>query len=136
MSIYGELINESNVKDSIKSNIIREMMHILKFKYQSNRQSVSWINSIFDSSKNLNILCQQKSIHFIYDNNELDKLYLKALRKASHETGINISKFQPTRPIEFTIENLTNKEWIYNYLYPLAYSDEVRKMLDIAIKNK
>lgn len=132
--IEDEVLNEDkSIEKSIYNLLENEMVHILKFIHQPNRQSVSWINSIFNSSNMINKKFV-KSIHI--ENSDLDKIYLRASKEASRQTGINISKIQPTRPIEFTFKNLTNKEWLYNYLYSIAYSDEIRNMLDKAIKTK
>ena len=125
-----EIIDEATV---ISNNITQEMLHLLKYEY-AKRQNSSWLNTIIDSYNEV-----QKSIskrtpkQLAKDmdviNAKLDSAYKTAVNDAyKYKDIVNVKNIPTTRPEEFSIENLTDKEFLLrkignNYI-PNAYSSE------------
>ena len=91
------------------------MNHLLKYKYQPDKQSRSWIESILDSRVELQDFYSDKSLvrNVVPD---LSNQYLDAKRKASRETGLPISVFSATIPDEWSLENLVDYDFILRFL--------------------
>lgn len=89
-------------KRALRSQTIRLLMHMLKKKYQPERDiSNSWDSSIFDALREIKYIIEDSPSL----KNELKKLYLEdysyARKKASIETGLDINKFPEECPWSF-----------------------------------
>lgn len=141
MSIYGLLINESSgsTKNDLKSaNSALEILyiHMLKFKYQPNRQGVSWIDTIREQSYQLYDYIKSKTIYNkVSDYNNLINVYKKSLQKASNETGINIKKIisNDEIPEELEFNKIINREYIFSYMMNYAINDTVKNQIIIGM---
>ena len=124
-----EMLDEATVK--LKGDLAIEMEHLLKYEY-AKRQNSKWIDSIINSynntKDNIKDITPNKLIASADEiNYQLDIAYNKALSKVNKSNDIvNVEKIPKTRPEEFNIENLTDKEFLLhkigsNYI-PNAYS--------------
>ena len=140
MSFYGnELTNkylENNsdyLNESVKSDLapldefIKSLFgHTLKFIYQRQRQSRSWILSIRNShNKIVQIIGkhQKAAIRKITADGYLDTIYKHAVDFAYDETGIFISE---PRPFDWDENFIQDKNKIMNLLLEYAINDKVK----------
>ena len=87
-------------KRVLHSQLIRLLTHLLKFKYQPERQETgtSWLKTIRDARKEINlILLYSPSLKNWLELN-FDGIYLRSLRDTSEETGLPISIFDKKCP--------------------------------------
>ncbi len=97
-------------KKAIKSNLRIVILHLLKWNYQVNKRSQSWIYSIaehrqrlyddFETSPSLKRYCQDI---FLQVYQEVRKLAVK-------ETGLSLSHFPENCP--FLLENVIDEDWL------------------------
>ena len=91
-------------KKAIKSNLRIVILHLLKWNYQVEKRSQSWIYSIaehrqrlyddFETSPSLKRYCQEIFL----------QVYEEARKLASKETGLSLNHFPETCP--FLLENV------------------------------
>jgi hypothetical protein len=114
---YENLLEEieamgRNEKHKLESNLIVILMHLLKYKYQPEKRSKSWLSSIFEHRRRL--------IRQLEDSPSLKGYYLKILqssyqyarKQASIETGLSLRTFPETNP--FTPENTLDFDYLPN----------------------
>ena len=97
------------------------MLHLLKCEYQPEKTTKSWHNSIEDSSSDLQIDIEQSKVLYNYLNTNINRAYTKARSKASRETNLPLDTFPKDCP--YTIENLLDEDWIYEFLENHPISD-------------
>lgn len=73
---------------SMRSQLIRLMLHLLKWQYQPNRRGVSWKISIKDSRAEIEDLLEDSPSLKNKLLNEYQKCYQRAKEKAEDETGL------------------------------------------------
>lgn len=89
-----------NDKRVLRSQLVKLLMHLLKQKYQPEKQidSNSWHNSIIDATRELRYLIKDSPSL----RNELNKIYLEAYEDAKEdaatETKLDIKKFPKECP--------------------------------------
>lgn len=144
-SIYGEFKNNDEYKtflESVKDDVnllekyTKQMfIHLIKWRYQPNRQSRSWIDSIRKSHYLIQeVLSGDDNINIINRIN-LQKIYEDVRKKAITEMNLDNSKnknLEKIIPIEIPTMSsyvrdmeylnwdwvfITNKEYIIDYLY-------------------
>jgi hypothetical protein len=78
------------------NQMIRLLMHLLKYKYQPEKQEYgsSWTYSIRDSRREINAILQDSPNLKNFLTINYRGIYLKAVREASEETGIPIDMFE------------------------------------------
>ncbi len=97
-------------KKAIKSNLRSIILHLLKWNYQVNKRSQSWIYSIaehrqrlyddFETSPSLKRYCQEIFL----------QVYEEARKLASKETGLPLRHFPEDCP--FLLENILDENWL------------------------
>ncbi len=118
-----------NDKRSLKSQVTRLLMHLLKLKYQPEKQvdSNSWKTSISSASMEIKYLIEDSPSL----KNDLVKIYPKAYAEAkeyaSVETGLDINTFPKECP--WTIEEALNKA-------SKAFPDHTIEKLETKAQNK
>ena len=98
-----------------KSFYRRMLLHLLKYKYQPEKQSRSWIESILDSRSELSVFYSDKSLIKTVSGDLLNQ-YIDAKRKASRETGKSISVFPENIPVDWSLENIVDYDFIIKFL--------------------
>ena len=97
-------------KNSLTSNLQILLMHLLKYKYQPEQRSNSWLLTIFEHrDRILEAFDVSPSLKPYYQEN-LDRCYAKARKKASLETGLPISSFPSESP--FTREEILDVDYL------------------------
>ena len=97
-------------KKSITSNLRILLMHLLKYKYQSDKQTNSWLFTIVEHRKRLQEAFKvSPSLRRYYEEVFLD-CYQDARELASAETGLSMQIFSEVRP--FTPEEALNPNYL------------------------
>jgi hypothetical protein len=86
------------------------LMHLLKYKYQSERRSNSWLNTIDEQRNQLELLLEYSPSLKPFYSEVFNKCYLKARRSAASETGLDINTFPSESP--FTQDDTINPDWL------------------------
>ncbi|CCQ63979.1 DUF29 domain-containing protein [Crocosphaera watsonii] len=97
-------------KKAIKSKLRIVILHLLKWNYQVNKRSQSWIYSIaehrqrlyddFETSPSLKRYCQDIFL----------QVYQEGRKLAAKETGLSLNHFPETCP--FSLENILDENWL------------------------
>ena len=122
----------------IPNRLITTYEHMLKYKVQKNRQDSSWPRTLLRSQHDLNEIIRKATgnINKKISDEELDKAYSKARENAASITSIPIKNFPENRDPDWTIEAITNREWMVNYLYDEARNDDIKDIVDKLRKSK
>lgn len=97
-------------KSALVSNLQIVLMHLLKYKYQPEKRSNSWLFTIFEHRDRLMEAFEVSPSLKPYFREVFAKCYTKARKKASLETGLAISTFPTESP--FTPEETLNTEFL------------------------
>ena len=97
-------------KSALVSNLQIVLMHLLKYKYQPEKRSNSWLFTIFEHRDRLLEAFEVSLSLKPYFREVFAKCYTKARKKASLETGLPISTFPTESP--FTPEESLNTEYL------------------------
>jgi len=87
-------------RDALKSQLIRLLMHLLKWQYQPEKRSQSWISTIKEARKQIRRLCSDYPSLKPYLIEILVKCYAEAVEDAVDETGLIIQTFPQDCPFE------------------------------------
>ena len=97
-------------KKSITSNLRILLMHLLKYKYQSDKRTNSWLFTIVEHRKRLQEAFKvSPSLRRYYEEVFLD-CYQDARELASAETGLSMQIFSEVCP--FTPEEALNSKYL------------------------
>lgn len=104
--------------------------HMLKYQYQQNKQSTSWIYTIRDKVNEINkILSKKTNFANKIDYNTMNKCYLVGVRIAMKDTKYSADKFPNSVPDEYDFKLVRDLKYIYSFLKRYAYSDEAKKFV-------
>jgi len=95
---------------AISSQLIRLLLHLLKWEYQPQRRSDSWLDSITDARTQIEMAIADSPSLKNYPNQELEDCYQRALRQASKQTNTEISVFP--NPCPYSIELVLAEDWL------------------------
>lgn len=73
------------------------LSHLLKWEYQPDRRNKSWQLTIAEQQRELQLLLESRSLHN-HALNELPRIYARAVKEASIETGLTPETFPATCP--------------------------------------
>ncbi len=85
-------------KHALQSNLIVVLLHLLKYKYQPQRRSSSWLSSIAEHRDRLEIVLTDSPSLQTYVDTVFQKCYSKARRRAAIETELPIDTFPVESP--------------------------------------
>ena len=97
-------------KKSVTSNLRILLMHLLKYKYQPEKRSNSWLFTIVEHRKRLKEAFKTSPSLKRYFTEVFQECYQDAIDLASAETGLTREKFPPTCP--FTPENTLDPDYL------------------------
>jgi hypothetical protein len=83
---------------AIASQLVRLLLHLLKWQYQPERRSDSWIDSITDARLQIELAIQDSPSLRSYPNQVLAQSYQRARRSAAMQTGQPLATFPETCP--------------------------------------
>ncbi|MFO1434022.1 MAG: DUF29 domain-containing protein [Candidatus Competibacteraceae bacterium] len=105
-------------KRGIASQSTRLLLHLLKWQYQPQRRSDSWLDSITDARTQIELAIQDSPSLGNYPAEQLEQSYQQARRKASRQTAIPLAVFAETCP--YPIEWVLAEEQGCSMLKPLV----------------
>jgi hypothetical protein len=97
------LINEiesmgNNNKRELKNRLVVLILHLLKWKYQSEKKSKSWLKTINEQRRELEFLLEDNPSLKREIEIEITKCYEKARKEASRETNLDLKIFPSQNP--------------------------------------
>ncbi len=95
---------------SIASQITRLLLHLLKWQYQPQRRSDSWLDSITDSRTQIELAIEDSPSLKGYPTEQLEESYQRARRQAAKQTGILVSVFPEECP--YSVELVLDEDWL------------------------
>lgn len=97
-------------KRSLESNLVVLLMHLLKYKYQPEKRSRSWISTIFEHRRRLNKQFQDSPSLKKYFLETFAECYQDARQQASIETGLDLDIFPLESP--FNTDECLNNDFL------------------------
>jgi hypothetical protein len=85
-------------RSAIGSQMERIMLHLLKWEYQPQRRSDSWLDSINDGRSQIRRKIEDSPSLKNYPDRIIDKEYERACKEAAKQTGLDIAIFPATCP--------------------------------------
>ncbi|MBW4615723.1 MAG: DUF29 domain-containing protein [Desmonostoc vinosum HA7617-LM4] len=95
---------------AIVSQLTRLLLHLLKWQYQPQRRSDSWLDSITDARTQIELAIQDSPSLKSYPTEQVKESYQRARRQAAKQTGILISVFPEECP--YLLELVLNEDWL------------------------
>ncbi len=96
-------------KREIKSRLIVLMMHLLKWKYQPQKQTISWITTINEQRRQIKIILKDSPSLKPYLQNEIEDCYQDARQDAEKETQLSLAIFPVENP--FTLDQILDPNY-------------------------
>ncbi|AOX02866.1 hypothetical protein BJP34_28545 [Moorena producens PAL-8-15-08-1] len=94
----------------ITSQLIRLLLHLLKWQYQIQRRSDSWLDSITDARTQIELAIEDSPSLRSYLAQQLEQSYQRARRQAAQQTGMPVSVFPEACP--YSIELTLDQDWL------------------------
>ncbi|WP_353673597.1 DUF29 domain-containing protein [Synechocystis sp. LKSZ1] len=85
-------------KNALGSNLQILLMHLLKYRYQPEKRSNSWLLTIFEHRDRIEEALEQSPSLQPYLREIFHKCYAKARQKAALETGLALNTFPAESP--------------------------------------
>ncbi len=93
----------------ITSQLTRLLLHLLKWQYQPERRSDSWLDSITDARTQIALAIEDSPSLKGYPAERLEESYQRARRQAAQQTDLEISVFPALCP--YTLEQVLAENW-------------------------
>lgn len=97
-------------KSALSSNLQVVLMHLLKYRYQPNKRTNSWLLTIFEHRDRVGEALELSPSLKPYLEEIFSKCYSKARKKAALETGLPIDSFPKNSP--FTLEETLDVDYL------------------------
>jgi hypothetical protein len=97
-------------KNALKSNLRVLLMHLLKYKYQPEKQTNSWLYTIIEHRIRLEDAFKTSPSLYRFFEEIFSESYQNARKLAAGETGLSIEIFPPESP--FTVEEVLNADFL------------------------
>lgn len=94
----------------ITSQLIRLLLHLLKWQYQPQRRSDSWLDSITDSRTQIALAIEDSPSLKNYPARAIEQSYQRACRQAAKQTGIALSAFPEECP--YPLDLVLAEDWL------------------------
>jgi hypothetical protein len=94
----------------IASQLTRLLLHLLKWQYQPQRRSDSWLDSITDARTQIELALEDSPSLRNYPSEQLEESYQRARRQAAKQTSIDISVFPDECP--YSLELVLAEDWL------------------------
>ncbi|NES99174.1 MAG: DUF29 domain-containing protein [Sphaerospermopsis sp. SIO1G1] len=87
-------------KRALESNLVVLLMHLLKYKYQPDKRSKSWLSSIFEHRRRIKKQFKDSPSLKKYFVETFAECYQDARQQASIETGLDLDIFPGESPFD------------------------------------
>lgn len=94
----------------IASQLTRLLLHLLKWQYQPQRRSDSWLDSITDARTQIELTIEDSPSLRSYPAEQLEDSYQRARRQAAKQTSMKISVFPEACP--YSLELVLAEDWL------------------------
>lgn len=94
----------------IASQLTRLLLHLLKWHYQPQRRSDSWLDSITDARTQIALAIEDSPSLKSYPAEQLEESYQRARRQAAKQRKLNISVFPQTCP--YALDLILSEDWL------------------------
>ncbi|MBE9140218.1 DUF29 domain-containing protein [Nodosilinea sp. LEGE 07088] len=94
----------------IASQLTRLLLHLLKWQYQPQRRSDSWLDSITDARTQIELAIEDSPSLRSYPAEKLEESYQRARRQAAKQTRIEISAFPDVCP--YSLDLVVAEDWL------------------------
>ena len=94
----------------IASQLTRLLLHLLKWQYQPQRRSDSWLDSITDARTQIELAIEDSSSLKNYPIEQLEDSYQRARRQAAKQTHIQLARFPEDCP--YPLELVLDQDWL------------------------
>ena len=95
---------------AIASQLTRLLLHLLKWQYQPQRRSDSWLDSITDARTQIALAIEDSPSLNDYPAEQLEASYQRARRQAAKQTSIELCLFPNTCP--YAVELVLADDWL------------------------
>lgn len=95
---------------AIASQLTRLLLHLLKWQYQPQRRSDSWLDSITDARTQIELAIADSPSLKNYPAEQLEESYQRARRQAAKQTSLEISEFPNTCP--YALAPVLSEDWL------------------------
>ena len=100
----------SSQKNALESNLEVVLMHLLKYKYQTDKRTNSWRSTLFEHRRRLHKAFKTSPSLKRYFAEEFNDCYAAARELAAIETGLDINLFPLESP--FTHDQSLDKSYL------------------------
>jgi len=83
---------------AIRNQLVRLMMHLLKWRYQPQRRGESWIDSVQDARTQIEGVIEENPSLWAYPAAQVEACYPKARRIAARQTKLPLATFPEVCP--------------------------------------
>jgi Domain of unknown function DUF29 len=94
----------------ISSQLTRLLLHLLKWQYQPQRRSDSWLDSITDARTQIELAVEDSPSLAHYPAEQLEESYQRARRQAAKQTRLEVSTFPEACP--YSVELVLAEAWL------------------------
>lgn len=98
-------------RDTIESQLTRLLMHLLKWHFQEEKRSSSWLKTIKEARKQIDRLIRKHPVLAVHIETVLQECYMDAKEDAVDETGLPLEIFPITYPYSLKDEVL-NRDFL------------------------
>ena len=95
---------------AIGSQLTRLLLHLLKWQYQPQRRSDSWLDSITDARTQIDLAIKDSPSLKGYPAEQLEDSYRRARRQAAIQTKLEISVFPQT--CQYSLDLVVADDWL------------------------
>ncbi|MGB3203266.1 MAG: DUF29 domain-containing protein [Nodosilinea sp.] len=95
---------------AIASQLTRLLLHLLKWQYQPQRRSDSWLDSITDARTQIDLAIQDSPSLKGYPAEQLEDSYRRARRQAATQTKLERSTFPET--CLYSLDLVLSEDWL------------------------
>jgi Domain of unknown function DUF29 len=94
----------------ISSQLTRLLLHLLKWQYQPQRRSDSWLDSITDARTQIELAIEDSPSLADYPAEQLEASYQRARRQAAKQTRSEVSTFPDACP--YSVKLVLTEDWL------------------------
>jgi hypothetical protein len=94
----------------IASQLVRLLLHLLKWEYQPQRRSDSWLDSITDARTQIELAIEDSPGLRNYPAENLEESYQRAYRQAAKQTNLEIAVFPHNCP--YSLTQILTESWL------------------------
>ena len=96
-------------KREVESRLIVLLIHLLKYRYQAQKRSRSWLGTVTEQRSELELVFRDSPSLRAYAASVLESSYAKARKRALRETRLSLETFPPICP--YNLEQVLDEDF-------------------------